>query len=126
MAKFKKPNQYRPSPSEMPEAGPVEPGTEKLNYELSPTAHPQETPGNEPVMEICGINGCGTRYSDPAIMKKHKERQHGINVVNLNQPKPRNPNSSGDPVLKAMQRDADYETPKDWESGTLKEFISGN
>lgn len=52
---------------------------------------PSETPAARPV-EVCGINGCPTRYRDPALMKRHRERQHGIGGQNLNKPLPRNAN----------------------------------
>ena len=45
-------------------------------------AAPSETP-------VCGIGGCLTWYDDPAIMRKHKIRQHGIGIESLNKPLPR-------------------------------------
>lgn len=45
----------------------------------------------EPLDEtVCGINGCRTAYEDPVLMQRHKERVHGINIVSLNHPQPRN------------------------------------
>jgi len=41
---------------------------------------------------ICGINGCTTQYDNPIIMKRHRERVHGIGgAPNINVPAPRNP-----------------------------------
>jgi hypothetical protein len=53
-----------------------------------------------PVCELCG-----TRYADPAIMKRHMERQHGTGIVNLNQPKSCLANHPGDPELERLRRE---------------------
>jgi hypothetical protein len=47
-------------------------------------------PEEAPVIKVCGIGDCTTWYDDPAIMKKHYERQHGIGIKNLNRSLPRN------------------------------------
>ena len=59
----------------------------------SPAEAPVIMPKEAPVRKICGIGGCTTWYDDPIVMKRHRERQHGIGgQENLNKPKPRNQN----------------------------------
>jgi hypothetical protein len=95
MPKFRKKNLYpqpddyeaqEPQPDENMVAGPEE------SIAPSPPEAPVVMP-KEPAANICGINGCTTRYDDPVVMARHKERVHGIPAPkNLNQPKPRNEN----------------------------------
>ena len=82
MAKFKKPTQYEQHPSEMAVTGPKEHPEPRIAEK--PVSAPSERP-------VCGIKGCMTWYDDPAIMRRHRERQHGVGgSSNENQPKPRN------------------------------------
>lgn len=76
------------------EMTPLEAAVDGPEEVLVPSAAeaPVVMPKEAPAKKICGINGCTTWYEDPAVMKKHLERQHGIGVQNLNRPKPRNAN----------------------------------
>lgn len=76
MAKKKRPD----------EAGPSE--TPEVTAQERAVIVPQEQPAEKP-KEVCGIDGCTTWYDDPAMMMRHRERQHGIGIRNLNRPLPR-------------------------------------
>jgi hypothetical protein len=89
MAKFKSPNQYRQRPAEAAVIAPAE-APQAAHDREDVVIHPSEKPAIAP-KEICGINGCTTWYDNPLVMKRHRERAHGIGAEpNLNQPKPRN------------------------------------
>ena len=77
---------------EQPVSGPNEKNPQTQANER-PMGVPQEQIDAGPIDvggKICGIDGCRTYYADPLLMAKHKERQHGIGIKNLNQPNPRN------------------------------------
>ena len=58
---------------------------------------PKEAAAPEPIEptamgpdEVCGVNGCQTRWTDPEVMRRHKQRVHGIGAPqNRNQPRGR-------------------------------------
>jgi hypothetical protein len=87
MAKFQKPNQYH-KPSETAVNQPGENPEVPRNSEMA-IAQPAEAPAGKP-KQVCGINGCMTWYDDTVVMKRHRERQHGLGAENLNKPRPRN------------------------------------
>ncbi|MBN2242805.1 MAG: hypothetical protein JW793_08945 [Acidobacteria bacterium] len=105
-------------PTETPDARPKE-------VETSPaeTPVPRETPAAAPAMEAdvlpatgrCGVNNCQTVYSDPAMMAKHRERQHGIGLKVLNQPKARSPFPIGRESREFQGiEDHNLAAPEDW------------
>jgi hypothetical protein len=103
MPKFQKPNIYpRPLERAVPLiAEQPEVPEEQEQAVIDPSEKPMADPS-----QVCGIGGCQTWYEDPVVMKRHYERQHGIGgPPDMNQPKERDQNSLGDPVLKAMQRE---------------------
>jgi hypothetical protein len=80
-------------------------GTEKQGPREAVSVAPEESAVPEPLdastvgpeetqevkeEKVCGIGGCRTWYDDPVVMKRHRERVHGIGIKNLNKPKPRN------------------------------------
>jgi len=66
-------------------------GPEEVMVPSSPEA-PVVMPKETPAPKKCGINGCTTWYDDPIVMARHKYRQHGVDVENLNRPLPRHAN----------------------------------
>lgn len=92
MPKFKKKQDYKKQPSE-PEADQkpkesVTAGPEEIVVPSDPE-NPVIMPKETAEKKICGIGGCTTWYDDPVIMERHRKRQHGVGVENINKPKQR-------------------------------------
>lgn len=67
-----------PQPKEATQPRPLEVGyTPRIEKAV---AEPDETPTVKPE-HICGIDGCKTIWADPEIMKRHRQRVHGIGLA---------------------------------------------